>query len=135
MKRKKTSFGYTSEHASSFKDKELPQIDVWENQYPDNDYIIKIIHPEFTSICPKTGLPDLGTITIEYVPDKYCLELKSLKYYFLAYRNLGIFMENAVNRILQDIVKYVKPKSAVVIGDFTPRGGIKSIITATYKKK
>lgn len=135
MSTKKTSYGYTSEHASSFKHKELPKIDVWENQYPENDYTIKIIHPEFTSICPKTGLPDLGTITIEYVPDKYCLELKSLKYYFLAYRNLGIFMENAVNRILEDIVRYVKPKSAVVIGDFTPRGGIKSIITATYKRK
>ncbi|MCX7642121.1 MAG: preQ(1) synthase [Elusimicrobiales bacterium] len=131
---KKTSYGYTSQHAIGFKKKKLPSIDIWENQYPNNDYVIKIIHPEFTSICPKTGLPDLGTITIEYVPDKYCLELKSLKYYFLAYRNLGIFMENVVNNILQDIVKYVKPKSVTVIGDFTPRGGIKSVITATYKK-
>lgn len=135
MKVKKTSYGYTSQHASSFKEKELPKIDVWENQYRENDYTIKIINPEFTSICPKTGLPDLGTITIEYVPDKYCIELKSLKYYFLAYRNLGIFMENAVNKILEDVVKYAKPKSATVIGDFTPRGGIKSVITATYKRK
>ena len=132
---KKTSYGYTSEHASSFKEKDLPPIDVWENQYRSNDYTIKIINPEFTSICPKTGLPDLGTITIEYVPDKYCLELKSLKYYFLAYRNLGIFMENVVNKILEDVVKYAKPKSATVIGEFTPRGGIRSIITATYKRK
>ncbi len=132
---KKTSYGYTNKHASSFKEKDLPQIDVWENQYPNSDYVIKIIYPEFNSICPKTGLPDLGTITIEYIPDKYCLELKSLKYYFVAYRNLGIFMENAVNKILEDIVRYVKPKSATVIGDFTPRGGIKSVITARYEKK
>lgn len=135
MKIKKTSYGYTSQHASSFKEKDLPQIDVWENQYRSHNYVIKIINPEFTSICPKTGLPDLGTITIEYVPDKYCLELKSLKYYFLSYRNLGIFMENAVNRILDDIVKYAKPISVVVTGEFTPRGGIKSVITATYQRK
>ncbi|MEW6012777.1 MAG: preQ(1) synthase [Elusimicrobiales bacterium] len=132
---KKTSYGYTEKHAKSFKEKELPDIDVWENQYKENDYVIKILHPEFTSVCPKTGLPDLGTITIEYVPDKYCLELKSLKYYFLEYRDLGIFMENAVNRILKDVVKAAKPKSCVVTGDFTPRGGIKSVITARYQKK
>ncbi|HOJ86592.1 MAG TPA: preQ(1) synthase [Elusimicrobiales bacterium] len=132
---KKTSYGYTEKHAKSFKEKELPDIDVWENQYKENDYLIKIVHPEFTSVCPKTGLPDLGTITIEYVPDKYCLELKSLKYYFLEYRDLGIFMENAVNRILKDVVKAAKPKSCVVTGDFTPRGGIKSVITARYQKK
>lgn len=132
---KRTSYGYTEKHAKSFKEKELPDIDVWENQYKENDYVIKIVHPEFTSVCPKTGLPDLGTITIEYVPDKYCLELKSLKYYFLEYRDLGIFMENAVNRILKDVVKAAKPKSCVVTGDFTPRGGIKSVITARYQKK
>ncbi|MGC8866916.1 MAG: preQ(1) synthase [Elusimicrobiales bacterium] len=130
----KTSFGYTDKHAKSFRQKRFPPIDVLENQYPGSDYVVKIIYPEFTSLCPKTGLPDLGTITIEYIPDKYCLELKSLKYYFLAYRNLGIFMENAVNKILEDIVKYVKPRSATVIGDFTPRGGIKSVITARYEK-
>jgi 7-cyano-7-deazaguanine reductase len=132
---KKTKLGYTDKHATSFKEIKLPSIDVWENQYPENDYTIKIIHPEFTSVCPKTGLPDFGTITIEYVPDKYCLELKSLKYYFLEYRNLGIFMENAVNKILEDVVKYTKPKKCIVIGEFTPRGGIKSVITATYEKK
>ena len=131
---KKTKLGYTEKHAKSFKEIKLPSIDVWENQYPQNDYTIKIVHPEFTSVCPKTGLPDFGTITIEYIPDKYCLELKSLKYYFLAYRNLGIFMENAVNKILQDIIKFAKPKKCTVIGDFTPRGGLKSIITANYEK-
>lgn len=132
---KKTSYGYTNAHASSFKEVKLPEIDVWENQYRDNDYVIKIIHPEFTSVCPKTGLPDFGVITIEYVPDKLCLELKSLKYYFVAYRNLGIFMENSVNRILNDIVRVCKPKRCVVVGEFTPRGGLKSIITATYNRK
>jgi 7-cyano-7-deazaguanine reductase len=131
---KKTKFGYTSKHASSFTKIKLPKIDVWENQYPDNDYIIKIIHPEFTSLCPKTGLPDFGTITIEYIPDKYCLELKSLKYYFLKYRNLGIFMENAVNKILEDVVEAAKPKKCIVTGEFTPRGGIRSVICASYEK-
>jgi 7-cyano-7-deazaguanine reductase len=132
---KKTSYGYTENHAKAFKEKNLPPIDVWENQYRDNDYVIKIVHPEFTSLCPKTGLPDFGTITIEYIPDKYCLELKSLKYYFLEYRNTGIFMENTVNKILEDVVKAAKPRSCTVTGDFTSRGGIKSIITATYKTK
>jgi len=132
---KKTSYGYTENHAKAFKEKNLPPIDVWENQYRDNDYVIKIVHPEFTSVCPKTGLPDFGTITIEYIPDKYCLELKSLKYYFLEYRNTGIFMENTVNKILEDVVKAAKPRSCTVTGDFTSRGGIKSIITATYKTK
>ncbi|MEF3279695.1 MAG: preQ(1) synthase [Elusimicrobiota bacterium] len=130
---KTTNYGYSEKQIRSFKEKELPAIDVWENQYKKNNYTIKIIHPEFTSVCPKTGLPDFGTIIIEYVPNKYCIELKSLKYYFLAYRNLGIFMENAVNKILEDIVKVTKPKSCTVTGEFTPRGGIKSIITATYK--
>lgn len=137
MKKKKetTSFGYSVQHAVSFKEKKLPPIEVWPNQYKDRDYTIKIIHPEFTSVCPKTGLPDFGTITIEYIPDKYCLELKSLKYYFLEFRDLGIFMENAVNRILDDMIKYVKPKECRVTGDFTPRGGIKSVVVAEYKRK
>jgi 7-cyano-7-deazaguanine reductase len=83
-------------------------------------------------VCPKTGLPDHGVIRLIYTPDKQCLELKSLKMYTLAYRNLGIFQENIVNRFLQDIVKSCKPVSATVIGDFTPRGGISTKITATY---
>ena len=88
--------------------------------------------PEFTSVCPKTGLPDFGKLTLRYVPDKLCLELKSLKMYMLAYRNLGIFQENVVNRILRDVVKAAKPVSATVIGEFTPRGGLHSKITATW---
>jgi 7-cyano-7-deazaguanine reductase len=90
--------------------------------------------PEFTSVCPKTGLPDHGTITLQYVPDKLCLELKSLKMYMLAYRNLGIFQENIVNRFLDDIVAACKPQSATVLGDFTPRGGIGTRVKAHFTK-
>ena len=90
--------------------------------------------PEFTSICPKTGLPDFGTIVIRYRPDKLCLELKSLKGYFQAYRNLGIFYENAVNRILRDIVKTCQPLSARVTGEFNTRGGMRSVIEADYTR-
>jgi len=93
---------YTDEHARSGTSAELPQIETWPNQYPG--YTIEISMPEFTAVCPKTGLPDHGTITLQYVPDKLCLELKSLKMYMLAYRNLGIFQENAVNRFLRDVV-------------------------------
>ncbi|OGS14108.1 MAG: NADPH-dependent 7-cyano-7-deazaguanine reductase QueF [Elusimicrobia bacterium RIFOXYA2_FULL_58_8] len=112
----------------------LPELESWENQYR-RDYVIKIVHPEFTSVCPKTGLPDFGTITIEYVPGKLCLELKSLKYYFLQYRNCGIFMENIANRVLDDVVKAIKPKTCTVTGDFTPRGGLRSVIEAGYPHK
>lgn len=129
-----TSFGYTQNQAQSVKRIKLPAIEAWENQYR-RDYTIKIAHPEFTSVCPKTGLPDFGTITIEYVPGKLCLELKSLKYYFLQYRNCGIFMENIANRVLDDVVKAIKPKSCTVTGDFTPRGGLSSIIIAQYKAR
>ncbi|HOK57200.1 MAG TPA: preQ(1) synthase [bacterium] len=111
-------------------DAELPEIECFENQFPS--YTITIIIPEYTSLCPKTGQPDFGTITIEYEPDKKVIELKSLKIYIQAYRNLGIFYENAVNRILRDIVKAVNPKWVRVKGEFNPRGGIKSIIEAKY---
>jgi len=121
---------YTESHAKSGIDVELPPIECWPNQFPG--YQITIAMLEFTSICPKTGLPDFGTITIRYRPDKLCLELKSLKGYFLAYRNLGIFYENAVNRILRDIVKICQPLSAKVTGEFNTRGGMKSVIEAEY---
>jgi 7-cyano-7-deazaguanine reductase len=110
----------------------LPEIEVFENQYPD--YEITITLPEYTAICPKTKLPDFGVVTIRYTPKKYCAELKSLKEYILAYRNLGIFYENAVNKILADFVKHVKPKWAVVSGEFSPRGGIRSDVKACYGK-
>ena len=124
---------YTLEHARAGVEAPLPEIEVWENQFPG--YQIEIRMPEFTSLCPKTGLPDHGTITILYVPDKWCLELKSLKLYMLAYRNLGIFQENLVNRFLRDIVRAAKPVSASVVGEFTPRGGVYSKIAASWSRK
>ena len=110
-----------------------PKIDVWKNRYPERSYCIKIDIPEFTCICPKTGLPDFATITIRYVPDKHCLELKSLKYYIIFYRGVGIFNENAVNRILDDCVKACSPRWMEVIGEFNARGGIKTTVNAEYK--
>ena len=124
---------YTEEHARAGVEAPLPEIEVWENQFPG--YQIEIRMPEFTSVCPKTGLPDHGTITLLYVPGKWCLELKSLKLYMLAYRNLGIFQENLVNRFLRDIVRAAKPVSASVVGEFTPRGGVFSKITASWSRK
>lgn len=124
---------YTEEHAKAGIDAPLPAIETWPNQFPG--YEIEIVIPEFTSVCPKTGLPDFGTITLRYVPDKLCLELKSLKMYALAYRNLGIFQENVINCFLRDVVKAAKPISATVIGEFQPRGGIYSNMTATWRKK
>lgn len=124
---------YTDEHAISGVDTKLPEIETWPNQYPG--YEIEIVIPEFTSVCPKTGLPDFGKITLTYVPDKLCLELKSLKMYELEYRNLGIFYENVVNKFLRDVVRACKPVSATVTGEFTPRGGIQSRITASWSKK
>lgn len=124
---------YTEEHARAGVNAPLPEIEVWENQYPG--YEIEIRIPEFTSMCPRTGLPDHGTITVVYVPDKWCLELKSLKMYMLAYRNLGIFQENSVNRFLRDLVRAARPVSATVTGEFTPRGGVYSKITARWSRK
>ena len=124
---------YADEHARAGIDAELPEIETFPNQFPG--YTIEISMPEFTSVCPMTGLPDHGTITLEYVPDKRCLELKSLKMYMLAYRNLGIFQENAVNRFLRDVVAAARPVSATVTGEFRPRGGLDSKITATWSKK
>jgi len=111
----------------------LPPLATFPNQY--SNYEIKIEIPEYTSVCPKTGLPDFGKITIWYVPNKSCLELKSLKMYILGYRNLGIFYENAVNRILEDVVAACQPKRARVVGEFNPRGGISSVIEASYPRE
>ena len=124
---------YTDEHAESGVHAPLPEIETWPNQYPD--YEIEIIQPEFTSVCPKTGLPDFGKVVLRYIPDKHCLELKSYKMYLNAYRSLGIFQENVINRILQDVVKAAKPKAATVVGDFTPRGGLSTIVTASWSRK
>jgi len=128
--RRKTALGYSERHATSGIDAKLPGIETFPNQY--KGYEITIDIPEYTAICPKTGLPDFGTIRLRYMPDKACLELKSLKMYIHAYRNLGIFYENAVNRILQDIVAACRPVRAVVTGEFTARGGLSSTIEAKY---
>lgn len=109
------------------------KLDTFKNKYPKRDYTITIDCPEFTSVCPKTGLPDFGTIIIEYVPDKLCVELKSLKYYLLSYRNEGIFYEYIVNKILDDLIKAVKPKYMNITGEFTARGGISTTVTAEHK--
>ena len=122
--------GYTEEHARAGIDVQLPPLDTWPNQF--RGYEIAISIPEYTSICPKTSLPDFGTITIRYMPSERCLELKSLKYYLLAYRNLGIFYENAVNRILWDIVAASQPAWAVVTGDFNVRGGMRTVVEAKF---
>jgi 7-cyano-7-deazaguanine reductase len=123
---------YTDEHAQSGVNAPLPEIETWPNQYAD--YEIEIAMPEFTSVCPKTGLPDFGKIVLRYVPDKRCLELKSFKMYLLEYRSLGIFQENIVNRVLQDVVAAAKPVSATVIGDFASRGGLTTLVTASYSR-
>jgi 7-cyano-7-deazaguanine reductase len=123
---------YTDEQARAGIDAELPDIETWPNSYPN--YEIEIAIPEFTSMCPKTGLPDFGKLTLRYVPDERAVELKSLKMYMLAYRNLGIFYENAVNRFLRDIVKACNPVRATLTGEFTPRGGIQSKITASWSR-
>jgi len=109
-----------------------PALETWHNQYADREYTIEMTIPEFTSVCPKTGLPDFGSIHISYVPDKECIELKSLKLYILAYRNLGIFYEHAVNKILDDFVAACRPGRATITGEFTPRGGIKTSVRASY---
>ena len=124
---------YTPQHAASGVSASLPDIETWPNQY--RGYEITISIPEYTSICPRTGLPDFGTITIHYLPAKRCLELKSLKYYILAYRNLGIFYENAVNRILDDIARACRPQWVVVRGEFTTRGGMRTTVEARYPRK
>jgi 7-cyano-7-deazaguanine reductase len=124
---------YTDEHARGGLDAALPEIETWPNQF--RDYEIEIILPEFSSVCPKTGLPDFGKLVLRYVPDKLCLELKSYKMYLLEYRNLGIFQENVVNRVLRDVVAATRPVSATAIGDFTPRGGLSTLITASYSRR
>ena len=125
--------GYTDEQAKSGIDASLPDIETWPNSYPG--YEIEIVMPEFTSMCPKTGLPDFGTLTLRYIPGELALELKSLKMYMLSYRNVGIFYENAVNRFLRDIVKACNPERATLIGEFTPRGGIRSKITVGWSRE
>jgi 7-cyano-7-deazaguanine reductase len=109
-------------------------IETFLNPQPGRDYEIAIACPEFTSVCPKTGLPDFGEIRITYVPDAHCIELKSLKYYIVGFRNRGIFFEHVTNEILDDLVAAIHPRRMEVVGDFAVRGGIKTTVTASYRK-
>jgi 7-cyano-7-deazaguanine reductase len=124
---------YRGEHARAGIEAKLPKLEVWPNHY--QGYVITTRYPEYTSVCPKTGLPDYGTITIQYKPGKSCVELKSLKMYLLAYRNLGIFYENAVNKMLHDIVEAVQPEWCIVKGEFTPRGGLNTTVFARWPER
>ena len=108
-------------------------LDTFPNPRPARDYEIEIHCPEFTSVCPKTGLPDFGEIRITYVPDATCIELKSLKYYLLDFRNKGVFYEALTNQILDDLVAAIQPRRMTVVGDFSVRGGIKTVVTAEYR--
>ncbi|HUK25302.1 MAG TPA: preQ(1) synthase [Terriglobales bacterium] len=123
---------YTQEHAKAGLSAKLPQIETWPNQFPG--YEILVDDPEFTSVCPKTGLPDFGVLTIRYLPRRRCLELRSLKEYLQSYRNLGIFQENIVNRVLEDVVRWAQPVWAEVKGDFRPRGGISTVVVARWPR-
>ncbi len=123
---------YTAEHAA--KKAPTPEIEAWPNQYNDRDYWIEITMPEFTCVCPKTGLPDFATINIRYIPDEVCLELKSLKLYLNSYRNVGIFHENVANQIRDDIIKAASPRKLEVETDFNVRGGLHTIVKTVYEK-
>jgi len=115
--------------------KRMPKIEVWENKYPDKDYTIDLEFAEFTCICPKTGLPDFAAIHIQYVPDRLCIELKSFKLYLVAYRQMGIFHEHVVNKILKDFVGACRPRWVKIVGEFNIRGGIKTTVSTEYKAR
>lgn len=109
-------------------------LETFENQHPKRDYTIEIVCPEFTSVCPKTGQPDFGTLTFTYVPDRLCIELKSLKLYLQKFRNEGIFYENITNRILDDVAGSLQPRQMTLVAAFTARGGITTTVTASFEK-
>ncbi len=110
----------------------MADLETFENPHPNRHYVIEHVAPEFTSLCPKTAQPDFGTIEIQYVADALCVELKSLKFYLQGYRNVGVFYEDVVNRILDDLVAALAPRRITVTGKFTPRGGMHSTVTASY---
>ncbi len=107
-------------------------IDSFENAHPERDYEIEVVAPEFTSVCPMTGQPDFGTLVLKYVPDRRCIELRSFKLYLFSYRNRGIFYEEVVNQVLDDVVAAIAPRRATVVGEFNTRGGISATVTASY---
>ena len=130
MKRQNSGYEHLQENIRGLK---TPKIEVWQNKYPDKEYIINLEVLEFTCICPKTNLPDFATIRIEYSPNRHCIELKSFKIYTIFYRNLGIFHEHVINKMLEDLVHACKPRWLKITGEFNIRGGIKTTVTAEYK--
>jgi 7-cyano-7-deazaguanine reductase len=110
-------------------------LETFDNEFPGREYTIEIVCPEFTSVCPKTGQPDFGTLTFSYCPDGRCVELKSLKIYLQQFRNRGIFYEHATNRILDDLVAVVEPRWMKLVAAFTPRGGISTTVTVRYERE
>ena len=118
---------------SQIRDLKTPEIEVWENQYPDREYVVDLTFPEFTCICPKTGLPDFATINISYGPLKSCVELKSFKMYTLFFRDVGIFHEHLANKVLDDFVKACQPRWATIEIVMNPRGGITTTVSADYQ--
>lgn len=129
--RPKTSYAGLQENIRKLK---TPNIEVWENKYPEKEYVINLEMSEFTCICPKTGLPDFATLRIEYSPARWCVELKSFKEYLIFYRNVGIFHEHVVNKILEDFVRTARPRWVNITGEFNIRGGIKTTVRAQYKR-
>lgn len=126
---KKSSYEDLQTHIRKLK---TPEIEVWANQYPDREYTVELSVPEFTCICPKTGLPDFATIHIRYSPYKSCVELKSFKLYLIFYRQVGIFHEHLVNKVLDDFVKACRPRRAQIEIVMNPRGGIQTTVSASY---
>ncbi len=118
------------DHIATGPDRSL--LETFENQFPDREYQIEIVCPEFTSVCPKTGQPDFGCLTFRYVPDRLCVELKSLKFYLQSFRNQGIFYEHVSNRIFEDLVAVVAPRKMTLLAVFTPRGGISSKLVVSH---
>ncbi len=126
-----SSYEGRQEHIPSLN---TPTIEFFTNVFQNKEYTVNFSIPEFTAICPKTGLPDFGTIHISYIPNEKCIELKSLKEYILFFRNVGIFHENVVNKVVEDIIKHIDPLFLKVFGDFNIRGGVKTTVERTYKK-
>ena len=110
-------------------------LETFDNEFPGRDYTIEIVCPEFTSVCPKTGQPDFGSLTLTYTPDKKCVELKSLKFYLQSFRNEGVYYENITNRILDDLVDVLVPRRMKLVSRFTPRGGITTNVTAVFESE
>lgn len=131
MAKKSSSYKGLQNRIRSLK---TPALEALKNQYPDRDYTVYLQTEEFNCLCPKTGLPDFAVLKIEYMPDKYCIELKSFKEYIVFYRNVGIFHEHAVNKILDDFIKACKPRFAKITGEFNIRGGIKTVVSREYYK-